>query len=101
MPGVNKRQQPHPWLEMTKYWLSTGLPALLKSMGVAVWQIRVQITALPLTVFDSDLSMPQLPYLKHGFHHDNYHMDPSVLTFSCIKKGESKGILLSPLQLTH
>ena len=60
-----------------------------------------QVTALPLTVFDSDLSMPQLPYLKHGFHHDNYHMDPSVLTFSCIKKGESKGILLSPLQLTH
>lgn len=33
VPGVNKKQQPHPWLEITKYWLSTGLPALLQEHG--------------------------------------------------------------------
>ena len=60
-----------------------------------------QVTALPLTMFDSDLTMPQFPFLKHGFHYDNYHIDVSVLTFSCTKKGESKGTLLSPLPLTH
>ena len=60
-----------------------------------------QVTALTLTIFNSDLTMPQFSYLKHGFHYDNYHIDASVLTFSCTKKSESKGTLLSPLPFTH